>query len=93
MRDFPQQFRTFEIVVNSDNTISIVTTDVDPSVREGTPAAKSRTAAVATQQIINNNMQTNNPIGEPSVRPMPTGSYNAVLFKKLSCLLYTSRCV
>ncbi|MCX5704634.1 MAG: TIGR03768 family metallophosphoesterase, partial [Candidatus Omnitrophica bacterium] len=29
LRDFPQQFRTFEIYLNSDNTISIVTTDVD----------------------------------------------------------------
>ena len=84
LRDFPQQFRTFEIDLNSDNTISIVTTNVDPSVREGTPAAKSRAYAVATQQIIKNNMQTNNPTGEPSIRPMPTGSYNAVLLKPLS---------
>ena len=48
LRDFPQQFRTFEIYLNSDDTISIVTTDVDPAVAEGTPAAKSRKYAIAT---------------------------------------------
>ena len=38
---------TFEIYLNSDNTISIVTTNVDPAVKDGTPAAKSRAYAVA----------------------------------------------
>jgi metallophosphoesterase (TIGR03768 family) len=84
LRDFPQQFRTFEIYLNSDNTISIVTTNVDPAVKEGTPAAKSRSYAVATQQIINNNVYTNNPTGDLSIKPMPTGSYNAELIKQLS---------
>ena len=32
LRDFPQQFRTFDIRRNSDNTISIIVTDVDPAV-------------------------------------------------------------
>jgi len=84
LRDFPQEFRAFEIYVNSDNTISIVTTNVDPAVKDGTPAAKSRSYAVATQQIINTNVYTNNPTGDPSIKPMPTGSYNAELVKKLS---------
>ncbi len=84
LRDFPQQFRTFEIYLNSDNTISIVTTNVDPAVKDGTPAAKSRSYAVAAQQIINNNIYTVNPNGDPSIKPMPTGSYNAELVKKLS---------
>ena len=84
LRDFPQQFRMFEIYLNSDNTLSIVTTDVDPAVKDGTPAAKSRTYAVATQQIINNNIYTVNPTGDPSIKPMPTGSYNAELVKQLS---------
>ncbi|MBP7528913.1 MAG: TIGR03768 family metallophosphoesterase [Syntrophorhabdaceae bacterium] len=84
LRDFPQQFRTFEIYLNSDNTVSIITTNVDPAVKEGTPAAKSRSYAVATQQIINNNVFTSNPTSDPSIRPMPTGSYNAELVKKLS---------
>jgi metallophosphoesterase (TIGR03768 family) len=84
LRDFPQQFRTFEIYLNSDNTISIVTTDVDPAVKDGTPAAKSRSYAIAAQQIIKANIYTNNPTGDPSIKPMPTGSYNAELVKQLS---------
>jgi metallophosphoesterase (TIGR03768 family) len=73
LRDFPQQFRTFEIVRNSDDTVSIVTTDVDPEVTDGSPAAISRTYAVAAQQIFNN------PIGL-----FPTCSYNAELVAQLS---------
>jgi metallophosphoesterase (TIGR03768 family) len=84
LRDFPQQFRTFEIYLNSDHTISIVTTNVDPAVKDGTPAAKSRSYAVATQQIIDTNVYNNNPTGDPSVKPMPTGSYNAELVVQLS---------
>jgi metallophosphoesterase (TIGR03768 family) len=84
LRDFPQQFRTFEIYRNSDNTISIVTTNVDPAVKDGTPAAKSRSYAVAAQQIVKTDIYTNNPTADPSIKPMPTGSYNAELIKKLS---------
>ena len=84
LRDFPQQFRTFEIYLNSDYTISIVTTDVDPAVKDGTPAAKSRKYAVAAQQIIKTNVYTDNPTADPSIKPMPTGSYNAELVKQLS---------
>ena len=73
LRDFPQQFRTFKIVRNSDNTVSIFATDVDPSVREGTPAALSRSYAVATMQIFNS-----------SAVPLPSGSINAELVKPLS---------
>jgi metallophosphoesterase (TIGR03768 family) len=60
LRDFPQQFRTFEIVLNNDYTISIVTTNVDPAVAEGTPAATSRKYAIATQQIIQTELTLNN---------------------------------
>jgi len=73
LRDFPQQFRTFEIVRNSDSTVSIFTTDVDPAVKEGSPAAISRSYAVAAQQIFNN-----------AIPFLPTGSYNAELMKQLS---------
>jgi len=52
LRDFPQQFRTFEMHLNSDATLSILATNVDPSIAEGTPAARSRELAVATQQIL-----------------------------------------
>lgn len=61
LRDHPQQFRTFEIYLNSDYTVSIVTVNVDPSVAEGTPAAKSRYYSIATQQIVQNNIMPNNP--------------------------------
>ncbi|MFH0801597.1 MAG: TIGR03768 family metallophosphoesterase [bacterium] len=93
LRDFPQQFRTFEIYLNSDFTISIVTTDVDPAVKDGTPAEKSRFYAVATQQIVGNNLNPNfktadptiDPdIFDPTIKPMPACSYNATLLKQLS---------
>jgi metallophosphoesterase (TIGR03768 family) len=73
LRDFPQQFRTFEINRNSDNTISIFTTDVDPAVKDGSLAAKSRSYAIASQEIFN---------FTPDY--LPSGSYNAELVKQLS---------
>ena len=73
LRDFPQQFRTFEVARNSNNTISIFTTDVDPTVKDGSPAAKSRSYAVATKEIFNY-----------EVDQSPSGSYNAELVKQLS---------
>lgn len=86
LRDFPQQFRTFEIYVNSDHTISIVATDVDPAVKEGTPAATSRQYAIAAAQIVKTWDATTkwNPTSDPTVKPMPTGSYNVELVKSLS---------
>jgi hypothetical protein len=59
LRDFPQQFRTFEIYLNSDYTVSIVTVNVDPAVAEGTPAATSRSYAIAAQQIVQNSLLVN----------------------------------
>ena len=79
LRDFPQQFRTFEIVRNSDSTISIFATDVDPAVREGTPAAASRTYAIASAQIYGANK-----LAQSAPPLKPTGSYNAELVKQLS---------
>lgn len=73
LRDYPQQFRMFEIVRNSDDTVSILTTDVDPAVAEGTPAAISRTYAVAAQELFQNPLD-----------PLPNGSYNAELVIRLS---------
>jgi hypothetical protein len=79
LRDFPQQVRTFEIVRNSDDTVSILTTDVDPAIKDGTPAAKSRFYAVATEQIFSQNMLTSQP------KPQrPTGAYNAELVMLLT---------
>ncbi len=51
LRDFPQHFRTFEIRRNSDNNISIIITNVDPAVRAGSPAAKSRGYAIGAARI------------------------------------------
>jgi metallophosphoesterase (TIGR03768 family) len=73
LRDFPQQFRTFEIVRNSDKTISIIITDVDPAVRDGSPAAMSRFYAVAAMQLY----KTPAPYA-------PACVYNAELIKQLS---------
>ena len=61
LRDFPQQFRTFEIFLNSDYTISIEAVNVDIAVAEGTPAATSRKYAIATQQILQNPLKGNPP--------------------------------
>ncbi len=79
LREFPQQFRTFDIVRNSDNTISIFATNVDPDVdpdnTKGVPAAISRSYAIASNQIYG--------MAEP---PQPSGSvsYNVELVKQLS---------
>ncbi len=84
LRDFPQQFRTFDIHLNADDTVSIVTTNVDPAVAEGTPAATSRRYAIATTQLLAYDFKTNNPTRDSGIEPMPTGSYNAELRKQLS---------
>ena len=84
LRDFPQQLRTFEIYLNNDNTISIVTTNVDPAVRDGSLAATSRRYAIAAEQIANANIYDYNPTNDPTVKPRPNGSYNAELVKQLS---------
>ena len=68
LRDFPQNFRTFEIIKNSDNTISIVTQNISPTVKEGSFASISRCYAVASQQLFNGRTEM-----------LPTGSYNAEL--------------
>ena len=51
LRDFPQQFRTFDIRRNVDNTVSILITNVDPAVQENSPAYKSRGYAIGAARI------------------------------------------
>lgn len=51
LRDFLQEILTFEIVCNSDNTISIFATNVDPTMKEDSLAAVSRSYAIAENQI------------------------------------------
>jgi metallophosphoesterase (TIGR03768 family) len=74
LRDFPQQFRTFDIVRNTDNTISIIITDVDPALRDGSPAAMSRFYAIAAWELYHT----------PTLPSTPTCTYNAELIKQLS---------
>jgi len=86
LRDFPQEFRTFEIDLNQDYSISIVATDVDPAVKPGSLAATSRKYAIAAMQIVGTwtQLTSSNPSHDPTVKPMPTASYNAELLKQLS---------
>src|ERR1017187_3023316 len=79
LRDFPQQFRTWQILRNSDNTISIVTTDVDPQVEDGTPAADSRGYAIGASRII----------GITALADTTSHAYNAELVKPLSPAMQT----
>lgn len=92
--NFPQQLRLFDISLNSDYTISISVTNVDPAVKEGTPAWTARKYAVATQQIAKTNLDVNQVgadpkypgIKDPTIEPINKniGSYNAQLLKKLT---------
>lgn len=75
LREFPQQFRTFDIVRNSDNTISIFITNVDPNVKPGSFADISRSYALASHQIYG--------LMEPSLSFGPA-TYNAELVVQLS---------
>ncbi len=80
LREFPQQFRTFDIIRNSDKTISILAVNVDPDVKEGSLAAVSRAYAIASNQIYG-----------LMEAPQPTGSvsYNAELVKQLTPAMQT----
>jgi len=51
LREFPEQFRVFEIVLNDDMSLSIVATDVDPVMKEGSQASQGRSYAIAANQI------------------------------------------
>lgn len=74
LRDFPQQLRVWEILRNRDNSISILTTDVDPVVQTNTPAGKSRNYAVGAGRIYGNTELTNT----------ISHTYNVELLKVLS---------
>ena len=54
LRDFPRQFRTFDILRNNDNSISILTTDVDPVTKPGSPAADSLGYAIGAYRLFGN---------------------------------------
>lgn len=78
LRDFPQQFRTFQIVRNDNNTLSIFITDVDPAVQDDSPAGKSRGYALGAARI-NLGLSTT-PSGLADTTPHV---YNAELIKPL----------
>ncbi|MCX6991771.1 MAG: TIGR03768 family metallophosphoesterase [Kiritimatiellaeota bacterium] len=74
LRDFPRQFRTWDIRRNSDNSISILTTDVDPQVESNTPAWKSLGYGIGADRIF----------GDISFTDTSSHTYNAELVKKLT---------
>ena len=76
LRDFPQSFRTFEILRNTDRTISILATVVNPAVEPGSPADKSRGYSVGASRIF----------GRPTATFDDTSAYiyNAELVKQLA---------
>lgn len=75
LREFPQQFRTFDIRLNNDNTISIFTINIDPEVKDYPFAANSRFLAIAAYQAygLDKLITTEGP-----------SSYNAELLKPLT---------
>ncbi len=74
-RDFPQGFRTFQIVRNDNNTVSIFVTNVDPAVQNGSPADKSRGYAIGAYRIAT---------GTPGLTDTTSHVYNAELIKPLA---------
>jgi len=76
LRDFPQQLRTFELRLNQDGTLSILITNVDPAVAEGSPAARSRAYAVGAARIYGATPAT--------LADTRSRAYNAELVKQLS---------
>ena len=74
LRDFPQQFCAWEILRNSDNSISILTTSVDPVVETNSPAWNSRTYGIAAERIF----------GRIALDDTSSRTYNVELVKQLS---------
>jgi len=75
LRDFPRQFRTWEILRNSDNSISILTTCVDPVVETNSPAWKSIGYGVGAVRVFG---------GTNEWTDTTSHTYNAELVKTLT---------
>ncbi len=98
LRDYPQQFRHFQIVCNDEGNISIFVHSVDPAVNPAfvngsSPAYTSREYSLATQQIFGNpwQMGPGMVLSDPSNLlgpndPSSNGVYNAELVIQLSQL-------
>ena len=88
LRDYPEEFRTFEILRNTDNSISIKTTDIDPEVTPGSNADLSRGYAVGAARIFAAPLAapTNNSVNPANWNFSDTNSYttNASLVKFLT---------
>ena len=80
LRDFPQQFRRFDIVRNSDNTISIVAIDIDPAAKDGSLADISRSKAIGIARIL---------VGLSTFGDTTSHAYNAELVKQLTPAMQT----
>ena len=76
LRDHPQQFRTFDIRRNVDNTVSIIITNVDPAVLPNSPAYKSRGYALGAFRIFGATPQI--------IADTTSHSYNAELVVQLT---------
>jgi metallophosphoesterase (TIGR03768 family) len=76
LRDMPQEFRTYEIFRNTDNSISIRVTDIDPDAPTNSQADISRGFSVGASRIF----------GVPSTNLTDTASYtqNGELVKLLT---------
>ena len=74
LRDFPQQLCAWEILRNSDNSISILTTSVDPLIETNSPAWNSRTYGIAAERIF----------GRIAFDDASSRTYNVELVKQLS---------
>jgi len=74
LRDFPQQLCAWEILRNSDNSISILMTNVDPVLEENSPAWNSRTYGIAAERIF----------GRLALDDTSSRTYNVELVKQLS---------
>ena len=73
LRDFPQGFRTFDIMRNDNNTVSIFVTNVDPAAQGTSPAMKSRGYAMGAAKI-----------SQGSLTDTTSHVYNAELIKPLA---------
>ena len=85
LRDFPQQFRRFDIVRNSDNNISVFALDVDPAVNPRSLPNDSFSPRLDLAQVRRRgprDLQSPSVPG-PNVDPN-SGVYNAELVKQLS---------
>ena len=75
LRDFPQEFRTFDVRRNSDNTVlDHRDSDIDPAVTPGSPAAKSRGYGIGASRIY----------GMYPITDTTSHAYNAELVKQLT---------